>query len=349
MLPIIVGIAVGDGGIPSDDSVKEHNEMVKNMSNENEYEVISYSNSYYNIFLNEIMYRTPHIHKDFEICLLLEGTIKIKVEDEILTAKKNDLWIINSYEPHEFKAIDKKALILIIQISPFFFSPFFKAADVIRFSHEPVQCTSTENPLLFCTMLNIGKDFFWKCKNYELKCAYKLLYLFNSLIGVIPNVQVDEFEQKRYRGEKELLRKIIACIDENYYQKLLLADIAEKTNFSVNYLSHYFKNMVGMSFQKYLAKVRCDRASILLVTTKLSIFDISIACGFSDIKYLKNKFKEFYGIYPQEYRHESKIVIDNSDISSGITTEMRLNSEACKEIVNLYFYKVTENLYVSDD
>lgn len=319
------------------------------MSNENEYEVISHRNSYYNIFFNEIMYRTPHVHKDFEICLLLEGTIKIRVVDEILTAKKNDLWIINSFEQHEYKAIDNKALVLIIQISPSFFSTFYKSADVIRFSHEPVQSTPIDNPFLFCTMLNVGKDIFVKCKNYELKCAYKLIYLFDLLIGVIPNIMIDEVEQKKDRKKKELLRKIMTCIDENYYQKLLLSDIAAKTNFSVNYLSHYFKSVVGMSFQTYLAKVRCNRASILLVTTKLSIFDISIACGFSDIKYLKNKFKEFYGIYPQEYRQKSKIVIDNSDLTGKITTERRLNSEDSKEKIELYYYKNTEIFYLSDD
>ena len=38
-----------------------------------EFEMISHRAGDYKIFLVNLLYRTPHVHKDFEICLLLEG------------------------------------------------------------------------------------------------------------------------------------------------------------------------------------------------------------------------------------------------------------------------------------
>ena len=32
-----------------------------------EFEVISHGNMDYNIFLNNLLYRTPHVHKEFEV------------------------------------------------------------------------------------------------------------------------------------------------------------------------------------------------------------------------------------------------------------------------------------------
>ena len=42
-----------------------------------EFEVISHGAADYKVFVVNLLYRTPHIHKDFEICLLLEGSVRL--------------------------------------------------------------------------------------------------------------------------------------------------------------------------------------------------------------------------------------------------------------------------------
>ena len=41
---------------------------------QDEYEIISHNNSNFHIFLVDLLYRTPHMHKDFEISLILDGS-----------------------------------------------------------------------------------------------------------------------------------------------------------------------------------------------------------------------------------------------------------------------------------
>lgn len=38
-----------------------------------EFEIISHSQMNFKLFLVNMLYRTPHIHKDFELCLLLDA------------------------------------------------------------------------------------------------------------------------------------------------------------------------------------------------------------------------------------------------------------------------------------
>ena len=43
-------------------------------------------------------------------------------------------------------------------------------------------------------------------------------------------------------------------IDENFRRKLLLGEIARREGLTMPYLSHLFKDTLGMSFQEYLKK-----------------------------------------------------------------------------------------------
>jgi len=40
-----------------------------------EYEVVTYNGTNFKIFLVNMLYRTPHIHKDFEIGYVMDGKI----------------------------------------------------------------------------------------------------------------------------------------------------------------------------------------------------------------------------------------------------------------------------------
>ena len=70
----------------------------------------------------------------------------------------------------------------------------------------------------------------------------------------------------------------------------------------MSYLSHFFKSVFGMSFQSYVMKMRCEKARQLLLLTDFSLLDISIACGFSDIKYLNKGVARQFGCSPRQYR-----------------------------------------------
>ena len=101
-----------------------------------EFEVISHGNMDYNIFLNNLLYRTPHVHKEFEVCLLLDGSVQLLSPSSSRAFSAGSLWVINPFESHELIA-ERPALILSLQIAPAFFSgiPLRAAMKFLRWPH----------------------------------------------------------------------------------------------------------------------------------------------------------------------------------------------------------------------
>ena len=104
---------------------------------------------------------------------------------------------------------------------------------------------------------------------------------------------------------RERFAAIMGYIDENFRRKLLLGEIARREGLTMPYLSHLFKDTLGMSFQEYLKKRRFEYARSLLLDTRKSLLDISLESGFSDARYMIRMFAEEFGCSPREYRRKN--------------------------------------------
>lgn len=115
--------------------------------------------------------------------------------------------------------------------------------------------------------------------------------------------------------------RILSDVEKNYFKKLQLSDYARQEGISLYYLSRFFRETVGMSFRQYLGKVRLERAISRLLDTDMSILEISIECGYSDVKYLRQAFQQEYGCSIAEFRRRNEAQKSDND-DSGI--EMHL-------------------------
>lgn len=85
-----------------------------------EFEIISHSQMNFKLFLVNMLYRTPHIHKDFELCLLLDGSLFLQAQNETHSLETGDFFVVNPFQSHELKA-DSPALLVSLQVHPSFF------------------------------------------------------------------------------------------------------------------------------------------------------------------------------------------------------------------------------------
>ena len=72
--------------------------------------------------------------------------------------------------------------------------------------------------------------------------------------------------------------------------------------YSPNYLSRKFKEAVGVGVHEYIVFIRLQNAANELLSTKDTITEIALRCGFSDGNYFKDAFKKKYGLTPRDYR-----------------------------------------------
>ena len=94
-------------------------------------------------------------------------------------------------------------------------------------------------------------------------------------------------------------------INANYMNKITLHSISENLHINSAYLSVLFKKEMGINFTDYLNSLRIKRSKELLVTTNLSLLDISLQTGFEEQSYFTKVFKKLVGCNPNKYRHNS--------------------------------------------
>lgn len=125
----------------------------------------------------------------------------------------------------------------------------------------------------------------------KLKCEYLTLKLLYCLSETLPSLD-----------KNNLMRSVIEEMHHTYslpYDALRFAKICA---LSVSRFNHLFKEVTGLSPQKYYNTLRMENAGILLRETRLTVTDVAIKTGFTDALYFGQAFKKFYGISPTEYR-----------------------------------------------
>ncbi|MDO4272589.1 MAG: AraC family transcriptional regulator [Eubacteriales bacterium] len=294
-----------------------------------EFEIISYSRTNFKMFMVNSLYRTPHIHRDFEISYILSGDVEVFTPSQTVLLNAGNFWVMNPFMSHEIKAA-KPALILSLQVPPEFFVSYYPQIENLEF----VTCSSGKNTdapsysLLQDAFIHMAYEYFGGDEFYEFKCAALLNQIFFWLMDIFGYKFVSKKERLASRTKAERMRAITDYIDENYCQKLLLTDIAGQEHLSLYYLSHFFKDCFGMSFQEYLLRIRCEKARQLLLLSEQTLTDICFACGFSDPKYFNNGFKRQYGCTPKYYRKQFRNDGLEQQQKSMLTIEEFLTPEA---------------------
>ena len=270
-----------------------------------EFEVVSHGAADYKVFLIDLLYRTPHVHKELEVCLLLEGSVRLLTRDRSVLYEAGSLWAVNPFESHELIA-DRPALILSLQIAPGFFASVFPQMENMEFSlpSPDLPDETGERARLAEALLEIARTYFSREERAPLRCAGLIFLFFEALLGWLPCRRVSEQERQSTANRAQRIRAITSYIDRHYTEKLLLTDLARELGLSMSYLSAFFKSVFGISFQSYVMKMRCEKARQLLLLTDFSLLDISIACGFSDLKYFNRGFARQFGCSPRQYRME---------------------------------------------
>lgn len=85
-------------------------------------------------------------------------------------------------------------------------------------------------------------------------------------------------------------------------EELSISEVAEHVFLNQVYFGRLFKQVMNMSFKKYLLKTRLEHARQLLEDTEDSINDICAKVGMANPSYFSKLFKQEMGVLPSEYK-----------------------------------------------
>lgn len=99
-----------------------------------------------------------------------------------------------------------------------------------------------------------------------------------------------------------LVEWVIASIEQEYHANISIAQIAVKLGVSPNYLSTLFHKKTGMTFVRYVTKVRMLKAKELLNNPSLQVQQVAEQVGYYNVRHFTKVFTEFFGYYPSAQR-----------------------------------------------
>jgi AraC-like DNA-binding protein len=112
------------------------------------------------------------------------------------------------------------------------------------------------------------------------------------------------------RAEPVAVWKARKYIGEHSGEELSLTKVANVVNMNANHLSENFKQVTGINFVEYVARIRFANACDLLRNPELRISEIAFNAGFQSLSQFNRVFKRFSGKSPTEFR--AKITSNNN-------------------------------------
>ncbi len=88
-----------------------------------------------------------------------------------------------------------------------------------------------------------------------------------------------------------------------------VAELAEKTHCTPNYLSGLFRKETGESLKNYINRAKMEHAKNLLEYTPYNISEIAWSCGFQDAAYFARLFRKHFKCNPHELQSRSVRVL----------------------------------------
>ena len=124
----------------------------------------------------------------------------------------------------------------------------------------------------------------------------------------IDNLKIALFRRQSPKREEQREERTIYGItrylQEHLAEEVSLSVLAEKFHLNSQYISQLFKSEIGVNFLNYLTNIRMEKAKKLLLTTSLSIAEVSEQSGYGDYRVFTKVFKKTEGITPSQYRRD---------------------------------------------
>lgn len=260
-----------------------------------------------------------HAHSNAaEIVYVLRGSLRVRVGSENFDLEAGDYAVLNRMDPHllsgtadnvtavvylnlkDFRDVDPFAADMMFACESFDLPRYRKQESLLRgLVLDVIEASATTDARLDVHAADLVRTL---CSGYSLADYYQRD---RPLTGT----------------QRDRFLSIFAYVQNHPDHRDLLDAVAREHNYSKSYVSHFVKDSAAISFSTAVMAVRVMRAEILLLTSELTMRDISAECGFSDVKYFTRCFVDWFKQTPAEYRATSRAEVARDNEVAPVTAD----------------------------
>ena len=254
-----------------------------------------------------------HWHDNLELLLVLNGSVEIRINDQVHMLEEEEILMINSQEIHSTRRTKKDNTLLLLQIDVKYYSTYYPEFRNMVFERDYFKKEENKNDsdILKKHMAKIVWGLNKKKIGYRFSVGSEVALLLSHVMRNSKKVKIKEFTHVDKNSQLLKIQEILDYINENFTKGVTLNDISDKVFFSTGHLSRFFKDMMGVSFQEYLDYVRVDKASDLLLSTDKLITQVAHESGLASTKTLNRLFRDHFDCTPSRFRSEYGEIIQH--------------------------------------
>jgi AraC-like DNA-binding protein len=256
---------------------------------------------------------TGYLHYDVELSLIyfIHGIGEIKIEGKKYIIEDNDLILLKPSELYHCTVKDgtyHERLVLYFngdllgnfkESGKVFLEAFYNRPDGFE-NKIPAKIVKENNiDLEIKELLNLVKD---QSEVKKVVSVCKTVEILAKLRTIILSSSEKQYSQT---GEDPLINNVIAYINQNFSQNISLEGIAKEFYVDKYYISHFFKEKVGVTLWNYVIFRRLTAFNDL-IRANTSIEEACFRVGFQNYSNFFRLYKKHMQMTPTEFKKSIK-------------------------------------------
>ena len=238
-----------------------------------------------------------HSHPFCEILFVFSGKGEVNVEGKKYSVGRGDIIVYNPYIRHSEHSDSGAGLEL----------GFFGITN-FQISNLPADCLiSPDSSLVLHSKKNEELfEFYFRSLINEVhsdRHYSELMTKYWARMILIEILRLANVSEAKF-VTNAIFTRIYQYVDSHFAEIESMDDICNELKISKYYLSHVFKNYMGVPPMQYITSKRISYAKELLQETDMTASAVGEACGYKDhVLFFKN-FKKYEGVTPIAYRKQ---------------------------------------------
>jgi len=296
------------------------------------FEVIEHEEKYpAKVFVTSIEHSTFHWHYDYELILVLKGSLIVNASPKISVLRSGDIILLNSKAVHELQCTTEENLCLFIQINENLFKDSKDDNKSYYFYlNSALKDKRPKNG--YMSYATIAAKIGLENQKEEISNSYRVKALIYMFIADLFEYALYDVYQRAVDLKKvehtELLMRIIDFIKQNCKKDTVLDELNERLGVSEKSVYRFLKRNIGMSPKDLVLSSKIEASKYMLKFSNKSISFIADDCGFYSESTFYRAFKKELGVTPAEYRKNGADLSENPNVKGYLHFNL-------KESINL--------------
>ena len=259
--------------------------------------------------ISTMVYNTHQTNTDiqfpvkYKVIFVTKGCAELTLNNNIYTISENDMLFLSNCDYFSIKTTGEDFHRYVMILSPSVFLKYFDDKHLLSlFKLQPY----SSDPFIHIKKVDDMKHIFKKLMEETNNCDNSYhndmikLYLHQMMIYAFRSA--DFSETKSYDEVQLKILKAQNILESRFKEPIRISELCADLHMSLYYFTHQFTRLVGCSPKQYLIKIRLNVAGKMLISTSLTVHEISESAGFPNVNLFITCFKKNFGITPTEFR-----------------------------------------------